>query len=50
MKSNKKGENKKMNNIKFGFVGAGYSPIASKLIFSAHARMYLHLIFMENEK
>ncbi len=35
---------KDKNNIRFGFVRAGYSPIASKLIFSTHAQMYLHII------
>ena len=40
---------KDKNNIKFGFIGAGYSPIASKLIFSTHARMYLHVLFLESE-
>ena len=45
MKSTKKGK----SNIKFGFVGAGYSPIASKLIFSPYAKMYLHIIFLENQ-
>ena len=48
MKIIKEGK-KKIKNIKFGFVGAGYNPMASKIIFSTNAKMYLHIIFLENK-
>ena len=37
-------------NIQYGFVCAGYSPTASKTIFSQYGRAYLHIILLKVEK